>query len=303
MDFTFAGCVPDISVSDILSSSANDTINFLTPLTGTDGTLGNVLNLDPAEAATVPFENTTGILYHTGLRFNFIRKGTEINTSTGKIKYTFFEERIGELAAPDTVTDDGDETLTIKIDSVCEAGVSFAGRKCRVWLKNAVSEAQAFEELTVIFVAGENRIETLTALGQQLGSISTTPGDYEVFLIGPTIKRNTDLRLDANVMYTGNVIGLNGGQPAVFDHSDVNNLSVGFSALSALFFAEHSNVDGSHDDVTVKTITTKQSVTGVQFDTQVNVADEDSPDAPTAHTLFASGGGTGIQGVTAVEMY
>ncbi len=288
---------PNIATTNVLSSSAADTVDFYSPLTGVDG-LGRILELDPLQGADVPFENAVGVEYHTGLRYQMVPRETETNVRTGKIKYTFLEEAIGELAEPSLVADDGDGTLTIRVDSVCEAGVKNAGRKVRVWLKEAVSGAQAFEELTVQWGGGFNYIETTHALGQQIGAISTDATKYQVHLIGPTIKRNTDLSLDSNVIYTGKVTGAGAGvMPTVFNHNDVSNLAYGISQLSDLFFEEHDTGDGTHTDVTAETITTKQAIEGVQLDTRVNAGDEDTPDVAVSHTLFPSVGGTGIQSV------
>lgn len=206
---------------DPISSDTNDTIDITTPMLGTDGPGGNILSLDPLLANNVAFENATGVDYTVGLRFVQIPRETEINVRTGKIKYTFLEEGIGERADPDVVVDDLDETLTITVDSVCEAGVSNAGRRVLVFLKDAKSQAQAFEELTVIFTGGANKIETTTAFGQILGNISTNAADYEVILLGPTIKRNTDLSLDNTILYIGKVTGDNGTTPSVFDFTGV----------------------------------------------------------------------------------
>lgn len=206
---------------DPISSDTNDTIDIVTPMIGTDGPGGNILSLDPLFANNVPFENETGVDYFVGLRFVQIPRETEINVRTGKIKYTFLEEGIGERADPNVVVDDLDETLTITVDSVCEVGVSNAGRRVLVFLKDAKSQVQAFEELTVIFTGGFNKIETTTAFGQQLGSISTDAADYEVILLGPTIKRNTDLSIDSNILFIGKVTGDNGTTPSVFDFTGV----------------------------------------------------------------------------------
>jgi len=289
---------PGPLANTIISSSAIDVFTITTPLTGTDGPTGHILIPDPADFTSVPFENTVAIPYFTGARFNRIPVETEINVKTGVIKYTFLEESIGELAEPDAVVDDGDETLTVTIDSVCEAGVTHAGRKARIWLKTAVNEAQAFEEVTVIFSGGANKIETTTALGQTIGSISTDPADYQVFLIGPTVRRGTDLRLDNNILFTGIVTGVGlGSMPVVFDQTDVLDLSFDIGALGGLFDIEHDVATGIHTDINPDTITTKQTVTGIQLDTQVNASDEDSPDVPVAHSFFSSSGGTGIQAV------
>ena len=289
---------PNVATTPILSADTNDTFDVVTPLIGIDDA-SRILSLDPLFANNVPFENTVAVDYFIGARFVQIPEETEINVRTGKIKYTFLTEGIGVKADPNVVVDDGDETLTITVDSVCEVGVSNAGRKVKVFLKGeGKSQVQAFEELTVIFTGGVNKIETTTALGQTLGNISTTAGDYEVILLGLEVKRNTDLTLDPAVMFVGKITG--SGSPSVpstFDHSSVNNLAFGLSSIIALFGAEHSLVDGSHLNITAQTITTKQATSGVQLDTRVNASDEDTPDAPVAHSLFASVGGTGIQGI------
>jgi len=282
----------------IISSSNPNTFTITTPLIGTDGQGGHVIVPDPLEFTNVIFENANGVDYFVGARFQRAQRETEVNVRTGEIEYTFLEEALGELADPDVVVDDGDETLTITVDSVCEAGVSHAGRTCRVWLKRAENESQTFEDLTVIFTAGVNKIETTTALGQTTGSISTTAADYQVFLRGPTVRRNTDLRLDDNVLFLGIVEGAGSGNtPSTFDQTDVLDLSVKVSTLAALFAVEHDSSTGFHTDITPETIVTQDTITGVQLNTKVNASDEDVPDVPVSHSLFQSSGGTGIQGV------
>lgn len=207
----------------VLSSSVNDTVTISTPLSATDG-VGRFLSLDPLFDDSL-FENTVAILYYIGLRYQNMPTGTEINVRTSAIKYTFFEEAIGELAEPDAVADDGDQTLTIIVDSVTEAGVSNAGRKVRVWLKTALSTSQTFQELTVVWDGSNNKIETTHALGQTAGSISTTASDYQVMLLGPTIKRNTDLSADPSIVFIGTVLGTGAGtQPTVFDITGQNTI-------------------------------------------------------------------------------
>lgn len=287
---------PSIVSNQLLSSDTVDTFDIITPLVGTDGPLGNVLNLDSIDSNNITFENENGVEYFVGLRFQEIPSGTEINARTGKVEYTFLQERIGELSEPDSVVDDGDETLTIEVDGIFEPGVSNAGRKVLVYLKQAVSQADTFEEATVIFSGGKNVIETITSLGQTLGSISVDPADYQVFAIGSTVRRNTDLRLDPNVLYIGKFDGAGAGSsPTNFNQDDVTNLAFGMAGIINLFDVEHSTIDGTHTDINPDTITTKPAVQGIQLDTQVNAGDEDTPDAPVIHTLFSSVGGSGLQ--------
>ena len=287
---------PDPVTTQILSSDTVDTFDVTTPLIGTDGPQGHILNLDSNEANNISFENENAVPYYVGLRFAEIPADTEVNVRTGEIKYTFFEERIGELGEPDVVVDDGDETLTLTVDSIFEAGVSNAGRKVLVYLKNALSQVDTFEEATVIWDGSNNKIETNSALGQTLGNISVDETDYQVFAIGPTVRRNTDLRLDGDILFLGIITGVGAGSsPTVFNQDDVRNLSFGFAGLVDLFDVEHHLTDGTHSDINPDTVTTKPSISGIQFDMQMNVADEDSPDTPVVHTLFPSAGGSGLQ--------
>ena len=215
---------PDPSTTPPLSADTADSFDIYTPLVGQDGPGGHTLNLDPLYANNVPFENENGVNYFVGIRYIEIPEETEINVRTGKIKYGLFKESVGELAPPDSVVDDGDETLTIIVDGVTEAGVSNAGRKVKVWLHDeAKSQIQAFEELTVQWDGSNNYIETSTALGQVLGAISTDASKYRVALLGPSVKRNTDLRLDPTVVFIGQVTGAGaGGTPSTFDFTGVN---------------------------------------------------------------------------------
>lgn len=216
---------PNPSFTPPMNASVNDQVNFVTPMEGVDGSQGHLLVLDPIYASNVAFENANGVDYYTGLKYFTLPVQTEINVRTGEIKYTFFEEAIGQRGVPDTVTHDGDGTLTIIVDSVTEAGVSNAGRKVKVWKKIPLSQVPAvtFEELTVQWDGSNNYVETAAAFGQQIGNISEIAADYECALMGPLIKRNTDLRLDPNVVFTG-IINGNGpaAVPASFDFTDVN---------------------------------------------------------------------------------
>lgn len=249
---------PNPDLTPPLSADTPDSFDIFTPLVGTDGPAGNILQLDPLYADNVPFENTLAAEYFVGLKFVPIPREVEKNVRTGEIKYSFYEDGIGELADPDVVVDDGDETLTLTVDSVTEAGVSNAGRKVLVFLKNAKSEVQAFEELTVIWDGSNNKIETVTALGQTLGSISTNAADYSVILLGPSVKKNTDLTLDPNVLYLGKVTGAGAGNtPSTFDFTGVNKI-IGVSELQFLLDSTFAFLTGGGNitwDLATQTLT------------------------------------------------
>jgi len=211
-----------------LSSSAVDTFDISTPNIATNSE-GKDMILDPSEASLIPFQNTNLIDYFVGLRQNIVPDGAETNVRTGKLKYIFFKEIIGERADPDVVVDDTDGTMTIRVNSVTEAGVSNAGRKVLVFLKatedgggvGPQSLITPIEELTVQFDGSNNFVETVTGLGQVATNISTDVNDYEVILIGPTVKRNTDLRTIPEIAFLGIVTGAgSGSSPTSFDQTD-----------------------------------------------------------------------------------
>lgn len=209
-----------------LSAGGSDKFTISTPLVATDG-LGNRLSPDPIDVTQVQFENSLGIDYYVGLRYNAVPEDTEINVRTGEVEYKYIQDSIGELAEPDAVVDLG-ATIKFTIDSVCEAGVTHAGRKARVWLKQAAGEVDAFYEGTVAYVGGFNILTTTHLLGQLAGAVSTDPADYQVFLIGPTVRRNTDLDLDPAVAFVGIVEGAGAGNaPSVFDQSGQNLIATG----------------------------------------------------------------------------
>ena len=205
-----------------LGGSGADEFTVGTPMKATDG-VGHMMDLDPLYAA-VKFENSLGIPYHVGLRYQDMPRDTEINVRTGAIEYTFFEEAIGEKADPTAVVDNG-TTITFNVDSITEVGVSNAGRTVRAWMKNALGQADAFFEGVVYFSGGSNKVDTTHLFGQTAGLVSTNPADYEVMLMGPTVKRNTNLSADPNYVYLGTVEGAGAGNtPTVFDDSNVNIL-------------------------------------------------------------------------------
>lgn len=208
----------------LLSGDGSDKFKVSTPCLSTDG-IGHRLLLDPSEAEALQFENALGSEYFVGLRYNEIPQGTEVNVRDGKIQYTYIEERIGELGQPNSIIDGG-ATITLVVDSVTEAGVSNHGRKVRAWLKQAIGQADAFYEGTVIWDGAKNTLITTHLFGQNAGAISTDPADYQVFLIGPTVKKNTDLDADPNVAFIGTVTGAgSGNQPSTFDQTGQNRLT------------------------------------------------------------------------------
>ena len=128
----------------VMSADGNDKFQLSTPMLATDG-LGHRLSLDPTYAAGIQFENALAVEYYVGLRYNDIPELTEVNVRSGEIEYSFDQEAIGELGEPDAVVDNG-TTITLTVDSVTEAGVS--------WTSNTVKMLQNWGIVLTAFTLG-----------------------------------------------------------------------------------------------------------------------------------------------------
>ncbi len=185
----------------------------------TDG-LGHIMNIASAYKKDALFQNTNAIVYHVGLMYAEIPAGLRINPKTGLPQFDSYVEEVGFAAAPTSVTNNGNGTLTFNVNSVTEAAVSNAGRLVRVYkvvpANGATTFAMALEECTVTFGAN-NTITTVGNFGQT--SVSTTAGDYIVVCMGPRVARNTDLSAVSGVCYLGTVTG-NGGTPVTFSNTN-----------------------------------------------------------------------------------
>jgi hypothetical protein len=201
-------------------SGAIDTLRIDGSSRATDGQ-GHLFDPDVIEREA-RFENTAGVEYFVGLRYAERPDGIGINPRTGRPEYLYHEETVGEQGRPDFVTDNGDGTITMAIDSLCESGVSSAGRRALVYMvipaEGAIDDSIAFEEVEVAFSGGINRLTTTSALGQSV--ISLDAADYMVLVIGPTVRRNVSLDASDQHAFIGKVTGAGlGNPPATFETS------------------------------------------------------------------------------------
>lgn len=177
--------------------------------------LGNFLDFENSTYQNIQFENTLGVNYHVALKYCNVPSGIQINPRTGKPEWIAYEDQIGEKANPDFVTDNGNGTITFRIDSSTEAGVDNTGRVATVYKvlpgDGATTEALAKEDCTVFYSSSQNQITTTGSLGQT--TISAIAADYEVVVKGPTVKRYTDLTSAANYCYIGYLTGTGAGNP------------------------------------------------------------------------------------------
>lgn len=296
----------------ITPSLSASKFNISSPTLGTDA-LGHLVNLDPSQGSEVPFENALGVDYWVGLRFNFLDAAddqtVETNVRTGLFEYTFDQEAVGEVADPDLVVDNG-TNLTLRVNTVTESGVNNAGRIVRVYLKprqsggslGALSEATPYEDVTVAFSGGNNQITTSTLLGQTVGNVSTTTSDYRCVLLGPTVKRNTDLSLDPNIILLAKITGTGSGN--VITTGDIDqSYRVVLQQLSGIPAASGMNIllEGggtiSHDASIVGKVAWSSAIKvrplGTSFELTVNASDVTLADDEVAYVdipdPFASG--------------
>lgn len=197
-----------------LSPAGNDQFSITGASEATDGD-GHTLDISGSGfASALQFENASTIDYDVALHYAEVPSGIQINPRKGLPEYIGIEEAIGESADPDLVTNNGAD-LTLRINSVCEPGVSHAGRTARVWRKipgeNGSTMVVAVEDVIVAWTGANNEITTAGLLGQT--TISTTPADYTVVLLGPTVRRNTPLVDVDGYVFIGVVQGAGAGTP------------------------------------------------------------------------------------------
>lgn len=223
----------------ITMTGANDEFSFL-PLSPypqvTDGD-GHILDLNTSvvDGASVSFENTIATNYYVALKHEERPKGIAINPRNGNPQYVEILQDIGFKAEPDAAVDNGNGTITLTVNSACEASVDHSGREVVVYLKipakNAITEGIAIEQITSVYSAPNNTITTVAALGQT--TISTTASDYFVVMLGPMVRKNTDLRLVDDICFIGIVTGGGAGSPpTAFDISDQRLIDATLSTLN-----------------------------------------------------------------------
>jgi len=259
------GCVYDAALN--LISGGNDKITISGTSLATDGQ-GHLLDVAPSGFATgLQFQNTAAVEYEIGLHYAEVPSGIQINPRTGLPEFVGWDETIGESGTPDLVTDNGNGTITFRVNTITESGVSNAGRKVRVYKNipgpNATTEVVAIEELTVAWTGSNNEITTAAVFGQE--TVSTTAADYTVVLMGATIKRNTTLYDVDGYAFLGKVTGGgSGAPPSGFDVTDQDVIDMSLSDMADIT-SRNATTDRLKIDV--------KSYTGDVGDPQIQVRD------------------------------
>lgn len=208
------------------------------------------------------------VVYHIGLEQADVEQGIEINPRTGDPEYLEFKEMVGRVAVPTSVTDNGNGTLTINVNSLCESGKDYSGRTVRVWLKSRTdggigpkspTEAIAIQNIAITYSAPNNTILVPNILGQT--AASTTAADYKVMMNGPTVKRAgfEDLAATVGCLFLATATSVAAGNPIAVISTSGQNLI----ALSLSQIGQASNIQygggGAWSDGTTNPATTVEA--------------------------------------------
>lgn len=221
--FTYPVTITPNYGSDIFSLTPD-------PLEGCDNA-GHVFEMSGSDLTNIPYADTIGNNYWIALKYIEVVSGIYTNPRTGVPEYDLMEEAIGERNAPDSVTDNGDGTITFDVNSITStlgsvAGEDYTGRTVKVWLVNPMSldESIAIEDCLITHSAPSNQITTVGNFGQS--TVSTDVNDYVVALIGPSV-RNEGVAGPNPYGDEYCVLGVIVGATSVTDQSHQNDLSGG----------------------------------------------------------------------------
>lgn len=269
-----------------------DTVTITGSSRSTDG-LGHIMRVSSAlGGVSALFENEDTIEYHVGLRYAEIPISVVVNPRTGLPEYAAFQEEVGEPGVPNSVTDNG-STITFNVNNVTEAGVTNAGRTVRVYklipAEGATTEAIAIEDCEVTFDGTNNEIETAGVLGQSV--VSTTAADYVIVLLGPTVKRSTNLITSPNHCFIGTVTGVGAGDtPTVFSTTDQRLLRT-FSDASQVLFTPYSWISGTTVDAAFHDVVDVLGDAGTSNPGAVRIGTNPVALTKAKPTIFAEGAG------------
>lgn len=215
-----------------LTSSTDDTFSLDISLAdrGIDG-FGHIVDIGNVATSfheDVPFENANLVDYYVGIRYQSVPEDVERNPRSSEPEYPWYEDTMGELGAPDSVTDNT-TYIRLVLNGILESGVDHRGKTVRVWLNKPVSptDSVAYFEGTVQYTGSDNYVDIPYSpgngpLGQTAPTfpISTTALDYSCWVKGVSWFRNTDISTDDNYFFLGTVQGSGlGTTPTVFDTS------------------------------------------------------------------------------------
>jgi hypothetical protein len=234
--WAFAGFSPntmriDPSTAPGGGSRCVDGLGHLLQLPAAPGLGQDILAL--GKITDVVFENTNAQTYHFSLTYMERPTGIVVNPRNGLPQYHYKQEGIGFEADPTNVVDNGNGTITMRVDTVCDPGHSYAGRSVLVFMKvpvkGALTEFIAIEQRVIAWNGVNNTITTVGNFGQDV--ISTDSDDYSVILLGPRVTA-FDYSGTPGFMYVGSVVGVGlGNTPGAGNITNQNVIDVSLSTL------------------------------------------------------------------------
>jgi N-acetylneuraminic acid mutarotase len=224
-----------------LTGSGADEFDITGSSLATDG-IGGIISAEAAGSycQDVAFENTAAVVYEVSLHHvTAIKSGTDAvqgNSITGVPEYLSQQDYVGEMGSPDSVSLVGDD-IEFVVDGLCEAGVSHDGRFALVYLNTPVTTDPAVA-VQIVEIAWSGAQNKATIVSDKLGQpvASTTPSDYTVVVLGPTVRRNSSKVGESGYVVLGSVTGAGAGlEPSTFSTSAQPLINVSLSDINQAF--------------------------------------------------------------------
>jgi hypothetical protein len=195
--------------------------------------------------SNVPFPDIGAVAYSIGARYQVRPGSVTANTADGTAVYDTLVEDVGELGAPDLVTDNGNGTVTLRINGLVGAGwVGAATRSVVAYLVNPVTGSASAIYTGTASLSGGNYVVTPGHQFGQSGTPSTTVGDYRVIVRGPTVSA---IGLSSSYWVLGACnTGVVNTSPQV--------LIMPPGSWSSVFGAEHDTGTGKHTAINPTTV-------------------------------------------------
>lgn len=217
------------STKAAITPTGNNQINVgaAAAIRGVSGT-GFTINLAAGDSRhqLIKVPPDAAVVYDVGLEPALVETGVEVNPRTSEVEYSNFTEMVGRVTNPTSVTDNGNGTLTLNVNSLFESGKDNSGRSVRVWLKSRTSggigplspvENTAIQQNLAVVYSAPNNTVTIPNLMGQTGTPSTTAAHYMVMSVGPTVRRQglENLRNTSGCLFLGSVTSVAAGNPIV----------------------------------------------------------------------------------------
>jgi hypothetical protein len=208
-----------VSITESLSSGVYR-LAVASPSAASGTAAGRILSYNTADSdvlgriTQVPYKRQSGTTYHLGFRYQ--ARPTFVASSSGLLHLSRYKLTMGELGAPDTVTANGDGTMTFNVNTLATAasGGAWANssseyRRAHVWMVNPVDAGLAIVEGQAKSNGTNVTVAVAHSFGQETPSTSTAA--YLVLLEGLSVSTTnlstqTDSEGNLSYWYLGTVL-------------------------------------------------------------------------------------------------